>query len=127
MNLFDIPVLNVLRTRMDYLSARQDVLAENIANANTPGYAAKDLAAPSFQELLNGPAGRERFARAGAPGEGFDVIERPDAIATRDGNTVSLDMQMMKVAETQLAYTTATGLYQKAVGLLRLAIGRPQG
>lgn len=131
MDVLDIPVLGALRTRMAYLSERQDVLAENIANANTPGYAAKDLAALSFQDLLNGTArlaatDPRHFTGGPDGGRAFETRERPDAITALNGNSVSLETQMIKVAETQIAYATATGLYQKAVGLIRVALGRGQ-
>ncbi len=51
MALSDIPILSMLRTRMRP-QARQQVLAENVANADTPNYQAKDLAPPDFQREL---------------------------------------------------------------------------
>ena len=52
MAISDIPILSMLRTRMQWNQARQQVLAENVANADTPNYQAKDLAPPDFRREL---------------------------------------------------------------------------
>ena len=49
MALTDLPILSMLRTRLQWAQERQRVLAENVANADTPNYRAKDLAAPKFE------------------------------------------------------------------------------
>ncbi len=57
MNLPEIPLLSMLKTRMTWLNQRQDVLSQNVANADTPGYAAHDLKPVDFsQELLRDTA-----------------------------------------------------------------------
>ena len=53
MPISDIPILSMLRTRMQWHQARQQVLAENVANADTPNYQAKDLAPPTFENMLS--------------------------------------------------------------------------
>ena len=52
MNLPDIPLLSMLKTRMAWLNQRQDVLTQNVANADTPGYVAHDLKALDFSAAL---------------------------------------------------------------------------
>ena len=52
MPISDIPILSMLRTRMQWHQARQLVLAENVANADTPNYRARDLAPPNFDSAL---------------------------------------------------------------------------
>jgi flagellar basal-body rod protein FlgB len=52
MNLPDIPLFAMLRERMSWLNQRQGVLSQNVANADTPGYGARDLKAPDFETLL---------------------------------------------------------------------------
>jgi flagellar basal body rod protein FlgB len=49
MPISDIPILSMLRTRMQWHQERQRVLAENVANADTPNYHARDLAPPNFE------------------------------------------------------------------------------
>src|ERR1700733_10466102 len=53
MNLTDVPFLSMLRERMTWLNQRQDVLTQNVANADTPGYSARDLKAPDFLQELS--------------------------------------------------------------------------
>jgi flagellar basal-body rod protein FlgB len=48
----DLPILSMLRTRMQWHQERQRVLAENVANAETPRYRARDLAPPNFASTL---------------------------------------------------------------------------
>ncbi len=48
MSISDLPILSMLRTRMEWHQERQRVLAENVANADTPNYQARDLVPPKF-------------------------------------------------------------------------------
>ena len=57
MSINDIPVLSALRTKMQWHQERQRVLAENIANSNTPNFRPRDLVEPKFDA---GPAGGGR-------------------------------------------------------------------
>ncbi|HRE59980.1 MAG TPA: flagellar basal body rod protein FlgB [Micropepsaceae bacterium] len=141
MDLTNTPVLQMLRTRMDWLTARQAVLAENIANANTPGFRARDLSEPDFAALLrgetaSGAAGKVEMvatadghfglppAAAAAEQRGFAPVDRPDSESSPNGNSVVLEEQMMRLSETQMDYSIVTGLYKKTLNLFRLALGR---
>lgn len=131
MDLSQIPFFNIIRTRMNWLEARQQSIAENIANANTPGYGARDLKEIDFKRLLAGETGEVGMrvtnahhlagtrASAASP---FKEIDAPDREATPDGNSVMLEDQMMKLGETQLNHQAAVGLYRKAVEMLRIAV-----
>ena len=57
MNLPDVPLLSMLRERMNWLHQRQDVLSQNVANADTPGYVARDLKPLDFEEALGATGG----------------------------------------------------------------------
>jgi len=131
MDLYSIPFFNVVRSRMNWLEQRQDVIAENIANSATPGFEASDLKAADFGAVLkNQMAGASMLvsdnpmhmqgtlSRAG----GFKTIKTPDRESSPDGNTVVLEDEMMKLSDTQMQHETATGLYRKAVEMLRIAI-----
>ena len=50
MAIADIPILSMLRTRLDWAQQRQRVLAENVANSDTPKYRAHDLAPLKFDD-----------------------------------------------------------------------------
>ncbi len=114
--------------RMAWLEARQRVLAQNIANADTPGYRPRDL--QPFAELLAraGGVGLARTdARHLAPTR--EVEAKPDRLAverTPNGNAVSLDQQALKVADTDTAHALAAGLHRRYLSLFRTALGRSQ-
>ena len=57
MDLPDIPLLSMLKTRMSWLNQRQDVLSQNVSNVDTPGYVARDLKALDFDSVLKQSAG----------------------------------------------------------------------
>ena len=135
MDLTKLPLFDTMRERMAYLSSRQTVLAENVANANTPGYHARDIEAPDFAAMAAGEVTSSAqlvttnamhiATSPGAPG-GFKVKEMPDSESTPNGNSVVLEDQMTKVAQTQMDYSTVTQLYRKALNMLRVAAGSPR-
>ncbi len=136
MNLPDIPILNLLRERMSWLNTRAGVLSQNVANADTPGYAARDLKALDFRDALKrsmqsaGSGGwltltnPRHIAAATDSGSAFEDTPSNEAEANPTGNTVSIEEEMMKVADTQAQYQAATNLYAKAVGMMRTAIDK---
>jgi flagellar basal-body rod protein FlgB len=85
-----------LENIMDVASFRQKILTSNVANADTPGYRARDI---SFQSELD-------KAVSGSKGN-YTVFETVPTMITRDGNTVSIDSEMTKVAENHLLYSSA--------------------
>jgi flagellar basal-body rod protein FlgB len=132
MDLFTIPFFNVLRTRLSWLEARNQTLAENIANADTPHFRPQDLKKLDFAHLLSdaqqhGVSMRVTDARH-LPGATkrdagpFKSVDAPDREATPDGNAVVLEDQMIKLSETQMAHETAISLYRKGLEMLRLAV-----
>lgn len=135
MNLPELPLLDILRQRMSWLNARQAVLNQNVANADTPGYEAQDLKPVDFEKMLHQTAASPQFSPSLAvtdprhivisrpPNSDFSEVAATDTEANPTGNTVSLQDEMIKVADTQAQYQAAANLYSKAVGLLRTAIG----
>lgn len=141
MDLSKLPLFETLRERMAYLSTRQTVLAENVANANTPHYRARDVEAPDFAAMAEGEAQPATLLRVtspmhiaspggaafgGAANGAFRIRDMPDAESTPNGNSVVLEDQMMKVSSTQMDYSTATQIYKKALALIRLAVAPPR-
>ena len=61
MNLPDVPLFSMLRERMTWLNQRQDVLSQNVANADTPAYVAHDLRALDFDKALKDETGGGRM------------------------------------------------------------------
>lgn len=135
----DLPIFSMLKTRMHWHQTRHKVLAENVANADTPGYEARDLKALSFNRLMASASPRptRMVATAAArtdprhlgaqmqPGmEGMRTQKGDSFEVTPQGNSVVLEDQMMEMASNQLDYDTATTLYSKSLNLLRTAVRR---
>lgn len=130
----DIPIFGMLKQRMHWLSERQGVLAENVANADTPDYTARDLKPLDFQKMVNDASGGARLstqqthpahiAKASVSLEGSArVVKKPDFETTPTGNSVVLEDQMIAVADTQMSYEMASGLYTKSLAMLKTALG----
>jgi flagellar basal-body rod protein FlgB len=117
-------VYGALQARMSYLTARQGVIAENIANANTPGYLARDVTNPTSK------GGASTFAMAmtnarhmqtgGATG-GFETTTSREYLQ-HNGNSVRMDQEMLHMNQTQLDYRMLTQLYTKQTELQRIAL-----
>lgn len=111
-----------LANRLQFLSARTGVIAENIANADTPGYAARDVAAPEFRQRLTAMrASDPRHLQAGSA-SAARTHEAPDGEASLNGNQVSIETQMMKISETRMDYQLASSVYRKGIDMIRLAV-----
>jgi flagellar basal-body rod protein FlgB len=123
----DIPILAMLRERMQWQQARQQVLAENVANADTPDYQAKDLAPLDFsRELSTASVALERtnpnHIAAASAGSQFATDESGHYEIRPRGNSVSHEDEMMKVASNQMDYEAATELYTHSLNLIKLAV-----
>lgn len=135
MGIDDIPLFTNLRGRLGWLAERQRVVAQNVANADTPGYAARDLVVPSdFSEALNGARGIEMTRTSAghipAPATAtsrYAIEQTPDSETTPDGNSVVVEEQMLRMAESRMEYDAAIGFYQKSLNMLRLAARKPNG
>ena len=133
MQLGEIPLLSMLKERMVWLNQRQDLLSQNVANADVPAYSARDLKPVDFEALLKSTQHNAAGSLAttdphhialSAPGSSFDSVDSPDGAANPSGNTVSLEQEMIKVSDTQAQFQAATNLYAKALGMMKTAIGR---
>lgn len=145
MNLDEIPLFAMLKGRLGYLGERQKIIATNIANSDTPGYAPRDLKpfSSSFAQAVGGASGlRLAQVEGSAGGRGQSVTNiahmaprrvssaykadvSPDSEITLDGNGVVLEEQTMKLTESRIDYDAAIGFYQKSLGLLRMAARAP--
>lgn len=134
MSLTDVSLIGTLKTRMAWLQERQQVLSQNVANADTPGFKARDLspfdpsprlAQPAVQRaalLVTDPA---HIAGAAGGDNGRFGRPRTSAFEVRpSGNAVVLEDEMMKVAQNQMDYQAATSLYSRSLGLIKLALGK---
>ena len=128
----DMPLLGMLRTRMQWHQARQKVLAENVANADMPGFRPRDLAQPSFDRETGRAAGgvglavtsTGHIAPAGETGAGAEARRAKGFEIRPSGNGVNLEEEMMKSGDNQADYQLAASLYQKSLDALKIAVGK---
>lgn len=122
-----LDTLALAERRLDWLDRRQAVLAQNVSNADTPGFRPRDLT-PFAREL----SGQLRLALARTqPGHGGGSLAtaqaRPDrqlGEVTPDGNAVSLDREAVRIAETDTAHQLAIAVHRSFAGMFRIALGR---
>ena len=135
MDLSKIPIFEAIAKRMSWLGERQSVLAQNVANSDTPGYAARDVKAPDFAKLV-AHAGERLPLVTTAPGHivpvhdggQFSLVKEKTDERAPNGNSVSLEDQMMKISDTANDYALTTSLLRQQLGLIKLVLGRsPSG
>ena len=129
---------------MKHLAERQRVIAQNIANSETPGFKSRDVAAPDFCDLLRQlqqqQGGMPHVARprvqitnsmaalgAGPIGAGSVVLDKDISETKPDGNNVTLEDQLLRMGQVQADFTAMTNLYRKQQSLLKTALGRSGG
>ncbi|MBP2293560.1 flagellar basal body rod protein FlgB [Azospirillum rugosum] len=130
MDLGNLGLFKLMSRKMDWLTQRQQVLSQNIANADTPDYKGMDLKPFTFRDALSDGRRLETTATnpmhlAGTRGPGGLNKEqrvRNPYETKPDGNNVVLEEQMMKVGQTGMDYQTITNLYKKQVNMIKSAI-----
>lgn len=139
MALDDINVLATLRQTLGFHNARQRVIAENVANVNTPGFTPGDISQSQFERVLSGQArsapGGMRVTDArhytGGASAGSAAAYRteaaPDSETTVNGNSVVIEEQMVRANENRMKFETALSLYQKSLNMIRTAGRTPGG
>lgn len=129
MALTDIGIFDLAQKRLAWLSQRHTLLAQNVANADTPHFQPRDLV--PFAATLSRSAAAAQPVRtnpmhlAGSQDNGLatDNTILPEQRAP-DGNAVSLEQELTKVAETVDAHQLVTNLYSAYFGMFRTVIGR---
>jgi len=135
MSISDLPVLSALRTRMQWHQERQRVLAENVANSDTPNFKPRDLIEPKFDVTGAGATGAmgslammktstSHIAPADGGGQTFEQNRKTGFETRPTGNSVNLEDEMLKVSANQMDYAAVTSLYSKSLHLLKTAIGK---
>ena len=120
----DIGLFRLAERRLAWVDQRQRVLAQNIANANTPGYEARDV--PSFTASLSasGALTRTDPQHLGGSSDGISAVRTRPSSRAPNGNGVSMEHELAKVADTGTTQELVTNLYHKYQGLFRTALGR---
>ena len=129
-----LPLLSALADKMRWHQTRQSLLAENVANAETPGYRGRDLAAFNFEDHLKANSTASVVTVATNPGHfeahsrgaesGFGLDDAHTFEITPEGNGITLEDEMMKVTANQMDYQAITTLYTRSLKLIRTALGR---
>jgi flagellar basal-body rod protein FlgB len=130
MPISSIPIFSMLRTRMQWHQERQRLLAENVANADTPGFQPRDLAPPKFDQQAPLAAGvtlvRTSAAHLAGLGNAAAALFKSEPETNPQiqpgGNGVSLEDEMMKVAANQMDYQAAAAIYERSLGLIKIAL-----
>lgn len=131
----NIALFKALGAKMDYLSQRQRVISQNIANTDTPNYRPQDLKPYDFGSILKGvlkeghnlslettsaghmpPNGEVADPKEGKQKKVYEVAP--------DGNAVIMEEQLINSGKTVMDYNLMTNLYQKNISLIKIAIGR---
>jgi flagellar basal-body rod protein FlgB len=118
-------VLNLLSSKMSYLNKAQVVHAENVANANTPGYKPSDVAPFSFGDALKqaGVTMAVTDPRHIVPAS----LAQSNAVAVKPKGTArdevgDVEQEALKVSQVGTDYQLATTLFHKIAGWFRIAV-----
>lgn len=126
--MFDrIDTLRMASSLTAHAAERQKLVARNVANADTPGFRALDLA--GFAQTYRGqPASAMRASRPGhLTGAGWDgVVRSVDAGGepAPNGNTVSLEEEMFRSAAAKRQFDLSLAVTKSALSLVRTSLGR---
>ena len=118
-------VLDLAARRLQWLDARQQVLAANVANSDTPGYVSRDVSpfADQLSQITMQAARTDPAHFSIDSGSGIAGVQTVAHERAPDGNAVSMQEQLMKVANTESSQELVTNLYAKYLGFFRLALG----
>lgn len=123
-----LELMQMAQAMATHAAARQNAVAENIANADTPGYTARDL--PAFSDLYDSEMStRMRATRAEHFGAQATLTAQVETRATPgtaspDGNSVSLEDEMVKAVEVKRQHDLALAIYRSSLTVLRSSLGR---
>lgn len=123
----DIGLFRLAEQRLAWVGRRQELLAQNVANASTPGYQPRDL--PPFAQALSHAGGAASMARTDPMHlAGTSSMQSAHSVRPRerspDGNGVSMEDQLTKVADTAGTQELVANLYRKYNSMFRTALGR---
>jgi flagellar basal-body rod protein FlgB len=125
----NLEVFRTAHAMARHAGARQAVIARNMANADTPGYAAQDIAGfketfDAAQRSFQARATRPSHLNAAAQGPAYIVEDRAGALPDPNGNSVTVESEMMHAVNTKRQHDRALTIYRTSLGILRTAIGR---
>lgn len=123
-----------MQQKMKYHAGRQAVLAQNVSNVDTPGYKAQDLVKPDFSAALTSHMSAKSMVTTnpmhmqpggGGKGGSGKIAARENSYELNPiGNNVTIEEEMMRVAENQSEYQKVLGIYRKSIEMFRIALGK---
>ncbi len=130
----EIGLFKAIGAKLDYLGQRHKVIAENIANADTPGYKPKDLTAVDFGSVLKGVTNGMGVQPAqtapghigpsgGSIGQADDRRQKNFYEVAPVGNAVVMEEQLLNAGRNVMDYNLMLNLYQKQIGMMKIALG----
>lgn len=122
-----ISLFELAKRRLAWAGKRQELLAQNIANTNTPGYRPRDLrpfAATLARAAGTAPVRTQLNYLSGTAADAPQTVTVRASTHALNGNEVALDDQLEKVADTETTQTLVTTIYKAYLGLFNLALGR---
>ena len=125
----DLSLVQMASRLARHSGLRHRVIAENVSNADTPSYRAREV--KQFAEIVNEPF-TPRATRAGhaigpttnRPSGHEEVVIDRSMQAGPNGNSVSLEAEMIKAVETRGRHALALAVYEKAHQFMRMGLGR---
>ena len=121
-----LELIRMAQALASHSGARMGVIARNVANADTPGYKAQDL--PEFAKFFAADDGAMRATRAGhlsaSSGAATLVPEGAPGRESPNGNTVSLEGEMVKSVEARQSHEMALAIYRATSDVIRASLGR---
>ena len=135
MDLNKLTLFGLMKGQLGWLGRRQEVLAQNIANSDTPNYKPSDLQAFNFPDMVKRQQMQQdrgltttsatHFAGARTLTSPFAEVQDVAPFETApNGNAVVLEEQMAKLGETQIQHRLTTELYRKHINMIKTAIGK---
>lgn len=126
----NLAVFETAQAMAMHAGKKQAIVAHNVANADTPGYIARDL--PDFQELYAprdstghlARATRDRHLHGARQASAADLMQEDRSFASPDGNTVSLETEMLRGTDAKRQHDRALAIYKSALTVLRSSLGR---
>lgn len=124
----NLDVFRMSAAMAQHAGQRQAVVAQNVANADTPGFVARDL--PAFKDIYAPSGGMEvqRATREGhmhgkAPGQTAEII-RSGVDGSPNGNQVSLEVEMLHSVEAKRHHSRAIAIYKSSLSVLRSTLSK---
>lgn len=112
-----VSILELSSAMARHAATRHSLVSQNIANADTPGYKAQDVA--DFSEVMKA----QQLSGGASDIDPLAVIERP-SIGSPNGNSVSLEDELMRGAKAQQDHEMAVSIYRSTLTMMKTAVGK---